>query len=138
MLTLPCIIVLAIYSIITNFVLIKKEGFKYANLLSIILGILALLGLVGSQIIYMFTAKLLIGSLGLAIKKLIDITINLVLSYFYSLIIATLYCNIRAGNHNPTFDKDFVIILGSKINADGTLTSLLKGRVDRAIAFAKE
>ena len=35
-------------------------------------------------------------------------------------------------------DKDFVIILGSKINEDGSLSQLLKGRVDKAIDFIKK
>jgi uncharacterized SAM-binding protein YcdF (DUF218 family) len=53
------------------------------------------------------------------------------------LIIATLYCNIKAANHIPEFDKDYIIILGCKIKEDGTLTPILKARVDRAIEFAK-
>lgn len=137
MLTLPFIIGLAIYSIITNFVLIKKEGFKLTNLLGIILGIFAFLGLFGSQMIYMITSKLIITNNQIIVKKFIDISINLILTYFYTLIISTLYCNVKAAIHIPKYDKDFVIILGSKINPDGTLTSLLKGRVDKAIDFGK-
>ena len=41
-------------------------------------------------------------------------------------------------NKLESFDKDFVIILGSKIKDNGELTPLLKGRVDRAIRFGKE
>ena len=63
---------------------------------------------------------------------------NATLSYFYCVIIATLYCNVKAARHNPTYDKDFVIILGSKINKDGSLPPLLKGRVDRAIDFGNK
>lgn len=137
MLTLPCIIVLSIYSIITNIVLIKKEGFKFSNLLGVILGFYAFLGLFGSQIIYMLTIKLVGDGNMMILKKFIDISINIILTYFYSLIISTLYCNIKAATHIPNYDKDFVIILGSKINADGTLTPLLKGRVDKAINFGK-
>ena len=137
MLTLPCIIVLAIYSIITNIVLIKKEGFRPKNMLGIILGFLALVGLLGSQTLYFLISKLLIGTDKQFIKYMLDICINATLSYFYTLIIATLYCNVRAAKHKPTYDKDFVIILGSKINEDGTLTPLLKGRADKAIEFAK-
>ena len=137
MLTLPCIIILAIYSIITNFVLIKKEGFSYKNLLGIFLGIFALIGLFGSQTIYIITSTLLNGKKLLVIKKLFDIIINVTLSYFYTLIISTLYCNIKAASHIPTFDKEYVIILGSMIKKDGSLTPLLKSRVDRAIEFAK-
>ena len=137
MLTLPCIIVLALYSIITNVILIKKEGFSPYNLLGIILGIFALIGLLGSQTIYYVISRLLVGTERQFIKYTIDICVNATLSYFYSLIIATLYCNIKAGNHEPVYDKDFVIILGSKIREDGSLTPLLKGRADRAIEFAK-
>ena len=138
MLTLPCIIVLSIYGIITNFVLIKKEGMKYTNLLGIILSVFALLGLVESQVIYMITSSIELSDKQLMIKKMLDVEINLILSYFYSLILATLYCNMRAGRYIPKYDKDFVIILGSRINKDGTLTPLLKGRVDRAIYFGKK
>ena len=137
MLTLPCIVILSIYSIITNIVLIKKEGFSYRNILGIVIGLLALIGLFGSQSVYLITSKLLSGNELIIIKKLVDIIINVSLSYFYTLIIATLYCNIVAANHIPKFDKDYVIILGCRINKDGSLTPLLKARVDKAIKFAK-
>ena len=138
MLTLPCIAVLAIYSIITNIVLIKKEGFDPRNLLGIILGVLAILGLLGSQTLYYIITRLLVGTEKQFIKYALDICINATLSYLYTLIIATLYCNIKAGKHKPSYDKDFIIILGSKIRSDGSLPPLLKGRADRAIEFAKE
>ena len=138
MLTLPCIAILAIYSIITNIVLIKKEGFDPRNLLGIILGVLAILGLLGSQTLYYIITRLLVGTEKQFIKYALDICINATLSYLYTLIIATLYCNIKAGKHKPSYDKDFIIILGSKIRSDGSLPPLLKGRADRAIEFAKE
>ena len=137
-LTLPCIIVLSLYSIITNIILIKKERFSPYNLLGISLGFLALIGICGSQTLYYIITRLLTENNKEFIKYSLDICINATLSYFYTLIIATLYCNIRASNHTPNYDKDFIIILGSQINKDGTLTPLLKGRVDRAISFAKE
>ena len=137
-LTLPCIIVLSVYSIITNIVLIKKEGMRPKNLLGIILGVISLLGLYGSQVIYLLSEFLLKGSTQIIVKRLLDMLINITLSYLYTLIIATLYCNIRAAKHTPSFDQDFVIILGSKINDDGTLTPLLRGRADKAIEFAKK
>lgn len=137
MLTLPCIVILAIYSIITNIILIKKEEFTYKNALGVLLGIFALIGLFGSQGIYLITSKVLDGNELIVVKKSIDIIINVTLSYFYTLIISTLYCNIKAAKHIPNFDKDYVIILGAMIKKDGTLTPLLKARVDKAIEFAK-
>ena len=138
MLTLPCIIIMALYSIVTNIVLIKKEGFDPRSLLGVILGFLAIIGLFGSQTIYFITSKLLLNTEKQFIKYALNICINATLSYLYTLIIATLYCNIRAATHIPTYDKDFIIILGSKINKDGTLTPLLKGRADKAIEFGKK
>ena len=138
MLTLPCIIILSFYSIITNIVLIKKEGFDPRRLLGVILGFLALIGLCGSQTLYYIITRLLIDTDKQFIKYALDICINATLSYFYTLIIATLYCNIRASKHIPEYDKDFIIILGSKIKSDGTLTPLLKGRVDKAIDFGNK
>ena len=138
MLTLPCIIIMALYSIVTNIVLIKKEGFDPRRLLGVILGFLAIIGLFGSQTIYFITSKLLLNTEKQFIKYALDICINATLSYLYTLIIATLYCNIRAATHIPTYDKDFIIILGSKINKDGTLTPLLKGRADKAIEFGQK
>ncbi len=138
MLTLPCIIILSIYSIITNVILIKKEGFDPRKLLGVIIGILAIIGLGGSQAIYYLIDKLIGGTSMKFIKFSLDICINATLSYFYTLIIATLYCNIKASYHTPKYDKDFVIILGSKVMSDGTLTPLLKGRVDKAIDFGNK
>ena len=138
MLTLPCIIIMALYSIVTNIVFIKKEGFDPRRLLGVILGFLAIIGLFGSQTIYFITSKLLLNTEKQFIKYALNICINATLSYLYTLIIATLYFNIRAATHIPTYDKDFIIILGSKINKDGTLTPLLKGRTDKAIEFGKK
>ena len=138
MLTLPFIIILSIYSVITNIVLIRKEGFHYYNLLGIGLGFLSLIGLFGNQAVYVITNNIFQTSSQLLFKKFFDISLNATLSYLYCVMIATLYCNIMAANHNPAYDKDYIIILGSKIRKDGTLTPLLRGRVDRAIKFAKE
>ena len=138
MLTLPCIIVLSIYSIITNIILIKKEGFSPRRSLGIILGAFALIGLLGSQGIYLLLKNALLGTDRQFIKFALDICINATMSYLYTLIIATLYCNIRAARHIPTFDQDFIIILGSKIREDGSLTPLLQARVDKAIDFGNK
>ena len=138
MLTLPFIILLSIYSIITNIVLIKREGFSPRRSLGIFLGFLSILGLLGSQTLYYVISNFLIASDRQFIKFSLDVCINGTLSYLYTLIIATLYCNIRAAKHIPTYDQDYIIILGSKINKDGSLTPLLQGRVDKAIEFGNK
>ena len=135
---LPLIILLALYSIITNIVLIYKEGFRFQNLLGIFFGIGIIMGAFASQFLFEIIKNInLINSI-FYFKKFIDISLNSVLCYFYCLTLATLYCNIMAARHRPKFDKDYVIILGSKIRKDGTLTPILQARVDKAIEFAKE
>ena len=135
---LPLIIILALYSIITNIYLIIKEGFKFHNLLGIFFGISVALGAFASQIIYETIKNINFIDSQQLIKKFIDIGLNSILCYFYCLTLATLYCNIMAARHKPNFDKDFVIILGAKIKNDGTLTPILKARADKALEFAKE
>ena len=137
-LILPLIILLALYSIITNIVLIYKEGFKFQNILGIIFGLGIAIGAFTSQFICEIIKNINLINSNLYIKKFIDIGLNSVLCYFYCLTLATLYCNIMAAKHKPNFDKDYVIILGSKIRRDGTLTPILQARVDKAIEFAKE
>ena len=137
-LILPLIIVLALYSRITNIVLIYKEGFKFQNILGIIFGIGITLGAFASQFIFEIIKNINLINSNFYIKKFIDIGLNSVLCYFYCLTLATLYCNIMAARHKPKFDKDYVIILGSKIRENGSLTPILQARVDKAIEFAKE
>lgn len=137
LLILPLIAILAIYSVFTNFFLIYKEGFKFHNLIGIMFGIVLVLSAMGSQYIYIISKNIEIVKSHIYIKKFIDIGINSILCYFYCLTLATLYCNIMASIHKPKLDKDFMIILGSKIRSDGTLTPILKGRVDKAIEFSK-
>ena len=136
-LTVPFIIALSIYSVVSNIFLIKKEGFSFSNLLGIIFGITNVIFTFAGQIVYTITNSLSLNGSQLFIKRFIDISLNTVISYWYCLILATLYCNIMAARHNPEYDKDFIIILGSQIRKDGSLTPLLKARVDRAIDFAK-
>jgi len=135
---LPLIVAIAIYSIFTNIFLIVKEGFKFQNLLGIIFGICIIVGALASQFIYEIIGHIEFLNSKIYIKKFIDIGLNAVLCYFYCLTLATLYANIMAAKHKPNLDKDFAIILGAKVKDDGTLTPILKARVDKAIEFAKE
>ena len=136
-LTLPCIVVFAIYSICSNIVLIKKEGKRIRNILGIIIGFLAIVGLFGNQVFYFIISNFISDTPLFFIKYISNIFINATLVYLYSILLATIYCNYKAAKNTPKFDKDYVIILGCRIRKDGSLTPLLKGRVDKAIDFSK-
>ena len=135
-LILPLIAILSVYSIITNIFLIIKEGFKPHNLLGIIFGVSIALGAFASQNVFEFVKGIELLNSQMYIKIFIDVGLNSVLCYFYCITLATLYCNIMAARHKPKYDKDYIIILGSKINDNGTLTPILQARVDKAIEFA--
>ena len=136
-LTMPLILIISILGVLTNLILIKKEGFRPRNLLGVIFCFCAIIALFSGQLFYTIFEKLNLSTNQKYIKFFIDICLNATISYFYCLILSTLYCNYMAGHHEPSYDKDYVIILGCKIRKDGSLTPLLKARVDRAIAFAK-
>ena len=135
--TLPCIIILAIYSIISNIVLIRKEGTRFKNLLGIVIGLFAIIGLFGSQALYFVTSNIAGSDRFLVIKYITDIFVNTTLVYFYSIMLSTLYISVAASKHVPKYDKDYIIILGCMIRKDGTLAPLLRSRVDKALEFAR-
>lgn len=59
-------------------------------------------------------------------------------AYFEMMLVSASLCGMIAARKKPTPDKTHVIILGCAIAQDGTPLPLLRGRIDRAIAFAKE
>lgn len=55
--------------------------------------------------------------------------------YFECILTGAVICGVLAARHEPTPDRDFIVILGCWFRKDGSLPPLLRGRVDRAIAF---
>lgn len=53
-------------------------------------------------------------------------------------LIGAIICGALAARHVPEGEADYIIILGCAIRKDGTLFPLLRGRVDRALAFAEK
>ena len=62
-------------------------------------------------------------------------TVGLSLTYGECILLSTIVCGLRAAKHVPAPDRDYVLILGCCFRKDGTLTPLLKGRVDKALDF---
>ena len=75
--------------------------------------------------------------IGVYVYNFIETTIYVIITYIECILIGTIIMGINAAKYIPKFDKDFILILGCQIKKDGTLTKLLKGRVDRAIEFSK-
>ena len=124
-------VVLGVFSLlaaVSNVVLIRHEGFRPSNMLAIA------------------AAVMLVGGAGLGIWisyslltfPLRNMLLNVyagIFVYLECLLAATVIHAFKAGRHEPAYDRDYVIVLGCKIRADGSLYPLIRGRVDRAIAF---
>ena len=133
--TSPFILVFSVALCISNISLIRHEGRRFVNLLGIILSVL----LLGIAAVYLVLEQHVSGS-GLEVK-IHELIANIIASmylYFECMIIGTIIAHMIAIRYQPSFDKDFIIILGCGIMPDGTPTPLLRGRVDRAIAFANK
>ncbi len=140
---LPIAFVVSILVIISNILLIRKEGFRVRNILGIILGIVLCFSSILPEILYnmLYSATWINihnqNGIGLYVYNFIETTIYIIIAYIECILIGTIIIGIKAAKHIPKFDKDCIIILGCQIKKDGTLTKLLKGRVDRAIEFSK-
>ena len=135
-LTFPVILIFSILITLSNLVLIKKEGRSPTNALGILLSILLIAGLVVIAFL-MITSPSMMMTLDLKNSALVVVRgiISSLFFYFVCNLFSTLLLCQLAGLHKPSYDKDYVLILGCGIRDDGTLYPLLQGRADRAVAF---
>ena len=131
----PFILAFSIALCISNISLIRHERFRFVNVLGIILAFLLVAGEV-----FLFTYDMYAtGSQKEVMMH--DLFVNLFASvylYFECMIIGAIVANIIVVKYEPDRDKDLLIILGCGLRKDGTPTPLLRGRIDRALAFDKK
>lgn len=131
----PFLILFSAALCVSNISLIRREGRRPVNLLGILLSF-AVVG--GAAFIFAFDFY----ASGSPTEVMIhDIIVNLfsaIYLYFECMLIGTIFADSVAARREPKMDKDFIIILGCGIREDGTPTPLLRGRIDRALAFANE
>ena len=111
-------------SLLCSLRLMRREGWHPRNLQSCLL----CLGLTGLSCLTLALSR---GKDGYA-----DILTGLLL-YAAGVLISSVVLGVIAGRREAPCDRDAVLILGSQIREDGTLTPLLRGRADRALAFAR-
>ena len=133
--TSPFLLLFAVLMTVSNISLIRHEGRRMRNMLGILIGAMLVGGIVFEYLFNRYVS-------GLETEVLIHDIINsvycTVFVYFECILIGAIICGIRAARYVPKQDQDYIVILGCKIFGDGTLTPLLRGRVDRAVEFAKE
>ncbi len=137
-LSVPLIVIFAAFMSISNLRLITKEGFRPVNLLGIFIGIFMILGSLVC-VFFLYQTPVLVDMSPKGIATFIaKIVLASLFVYFECILLATAICLNLAASFKPAYNKDFIIILGCSIKKDGTLYPLLRGRVDKAIAFYHE
>ena len=119
---------------VSNISLIRHEGRRFVNILGILLSFLIVAGEVG---IFFFNRYASGSQREVMIHDLITNLGAAVYLYFECMLIGAIVANVIVVHYEPEKDKDFLIILGCGIKKDGTPTPLLRGRLDRALTFAR-
>ncbi len=123
---------------ISNVALIRHEGFHLYNLLGILLVAFYMGGTVACYVlsdVFAATRAALPSALQTA-ETVLQLFCLLMLCYFECIFIGAALLGFQAAKHVPSFDKDYIVILGCSIDKRGGLLPLLKGRVNRAMRFA--
>ena len=130
----PFLVIFSLGLIVSNLILLKKEGFSFPN----ILGILLALFLMGAPAYLWFRFDYISGSeTEVMLISLAANVLSALFLYFETMLMGTIYANVIAVKHRPAPDKEYVIVLGCQVGKDGKPRPLLRGRLDRALAFAR-
>ena len=130
LLTVPVALIFCGHLTVSNLYLIRKEGAHTKNLLGIALSACIVLALIGGFLLGKFAS----GNFALCLLYCFSLGYSVAECLFVSLVITFAILAKR----RPAYDKDCIVIPGCKIRADGTLYPLIRGRVDKALAFAEK
>ena len=132
--TFPFLLIFSVALVVSNVSLIRHEGFRVVNLLGIVLAVL-LIG--GEVVIYTWDFYVSGSQTEVMIHDMLTNFVAAVYLYFECMLLGTMVAAALAARYEPAKDKDCIIILGCGIRKDGTPTPLLRGRLDRALDFAR-
>ena len=130
----PFLFVFSLALIVSNLSLIRHEGFRPVNLLGILL---ALLILGGFALIFGLDYYSTGSQTEVMLHDMLTNFLAAIYLYFECMMLGTIVADAIAARYEPAKDKDFLIVLGCAIRKDGSPTPLLRGRLDRALDFAK-
>ena len=134
LLSAPFVLIFATALCISNISLIRHEGKRFVNILGIILSFL----MVAGEVFLFRFEHYVTGSLAqVRFHELLGNLFAAVYLYFECMLIGAMIAKAITAQYEPEPDKDFLIILGCGIRKDGTPSPLLRGRIDRALDFAR-
>lgn len=124
---LPLLIALTLFWAVSNFVLVRKEGYRLRNIAGTLVGCFYVAGSVCALLLSRSSLPPFFGRLA-----------ALGVDYGSCVLFSVGLMALLAAKHKPRHDKDYIIILGCSIGKSGGLLPLLKSRTNRAIRFAWE
>jgi len=136
MVTLPALVVCAVAMIVSNIALLFHEQARLKNLLGLPVGLTLLAG--EALAIFLQSRSLFHSSRAFRAQIVVTDVYCAVFAYFECMLIGAAACGLLAAKHVPSRDRDFIIILGCGFRKDGSLSPLLRGRVDRALDFWRD
>ena len=132
--TLPILILFALAMLVSNLSLLRHEGRTWRNLLGSLIGLA--LSLAALLIVFNTNASGSLEQLHFH-DFLVNLLSGLVL-WTECKLAGIILCGVWAARRQPAMNKDYVLILGCQLSRKGGLTPLLRGRVDRALSFARQ
>ena len=131
----PGLFLFSLSLIVSNIALLRHERPRFQNLLGILLGLILTGAGAGT-----YAASRLLYRYDLSYDAMRAVTmtrntVGLAFTYVECILLGTIICGLRAAKHVPAPDRDYILILGCCFRKDGTLTPLLKARVDKALDF---
>ena len=129
------VVAFAVAMAVSNIALVRHEGFSPKNVLGVGVG----LALVAGEVLAFFLYSRDISGSEWEVR-LWDTLCNVyatAFACFECVLAGAIVCGLKAARHVPAPEADYILILGCKFRRDGTLTPLLRGRVDKAIEFWK-
>ena len=135
LLTSPFLLVFSAALCVSNISLIRHEGKRLVNVLGVLLSFLLV---AGEVFIFCFDSYVSGSQQEVLIHELIANLFAAVYLYFECMLLGVIVAFVIVSRYEPDPDKDFLIILGCGLRKDGTPSPLLRGRCDRALAFAEK
>ncbi len=132
LLSWPFILALSAALCISNLALIRHEGRRFVNILGILLSCMLLGGEILLTIADCMASN---GSLHTGAPLILVNIFSAIYLYLECMVIGIIIAHAIAASYEPLPDKDYLIVLGCSIRSDGSVSPLLRDRLDRALAF---
>ena len=122
----------AVAVVVSNISLIRHEGLRPVNVLGIVVCAFCLM----VNVWWLFFGDSLYSALrDIVAIMVVDSAVAVAIAYGECLLLAIIVCAWQAARRAPRREADYVIVLGCGLLADGTPTPILRGRIERALAF---